>query len=224
MESVPYIIDGIIILIPLVSMIVGFKKGFASIVLPLATTIGCLVLCKMYAGTIANEISTMFIHGQLTKFVSTEITNGIESGATTLSDSLPEWLLAMAQAAGFSANKATSSLPIDEISEKTATNAESIIIIPVIICLIYVIAYIVSRLIGRILVKPTNLIAKLPLIKQSNKFLGGVLGLVSGAVRLGIILLIAVTVISLADNKEINALISQTHILQLAADKIQNIF
>lgn len=224
MESVPYIIDGIIILIPLVSMIAGFKKGFASIVLPLAATIGCLVLCKMYAGTIANEISTMFIHGQLTKFVSTEITNGIESGATTLSDSLPEWLLAMAQAAGFSANKATSSLPIDEISEKTATSAESIIIIPVIICLIYVIAYIVSRLIGRILVKPANLIAKLPLIKQSNKFLGGVLGLVSGAVRLGIILLIAVTVISLADNKEINALISQTHILQLAADKIQNIF
>ncbi len=224
MESVPYIIDGVIILIPLVSMIMGFKKGFASIVLPLAATIGCLVLCKMYAGTIANEINTMFIHGQLTKFVSAEITNGIESEAATLSDSLPEWLLKMAQAAGFSANKAANTLPINEISEKTATTAESIIIIPVLICFIYVIAYIVSKLIGKILVKPANLIARLPLIKQSNKFFGGVLGLISGVIRLGIILLIAVTIVSLADNKEINALISQTHILQLAADKIQNIF
>lgn len=224
MEYIPYIIDGLIIAIPVISLIIGHKRGFAAIVLPLAVTIGAMVLCRLYAQDIADKLTELYIHGSLTKSIATEISSGIVSGEATLSEALPQWLMAMAEKAGYSPAAASASIPVAEISESTAKYAENLIFTPLLICIIYITMYAGAKFAGRLLVKPADLIAKLPILRQSNNLLGAIFGFLSGLIRVAIVLIIVITVIMLADNKDINAVVDQTYILHFLTDKAELIF
>lgn len=223
-EYLPIILDVIIVAIPLVYILVGKKKGFARIIIPLAVTIVFMAVGSAYAPVIAENTNDAVIHKQLTESIENKINSSIDNGLETIEDSLPAYMVDGAQSLGYERNALISQLKTDEASESIALYAERILIIPLLTAIVYFAMYAISKIIGRLLVKPADLIARLPGIRACNNILGAVAGAIQG-VLLTLILLIIITVISaFAENTSLAKAISETHVLNYLLDKVQMLF
>lgn len=213
---IPYIIDGVIIAIPVISIIIGRFRGFAATILPIVLTIACMIFCRIYAGPAANRASELFIHENLTKYTESQIEKKLIDNESE--SNLPSLVSESLIKAGINTDEIVAD-SLHSVSEKAASAAEKVFIIPALTCLIWFAVYILSRFAGRLLAGTAGIFLKLPVIKQANNLLGALLGALLGIIRVAVLLIIAFTVIKIADNESINLAVSHSHIIPLIADK-----
>ncbi len=194
MEYMPLIIDAAIILIIVACVFIGRFRGFAASVLSFAATIACMIVAKIYASPVAVKITELFIHDRLHEKISTRLSGAVDGGTNLVFDALPSYLIQGAENAGFNSQSALASSALGQISEKLTDGTEKAIVIPLVTCVIFVLLYIISKFISRLCIGLANAVTKLPLIKQINRSMGGVMGALKGIVFVFLAVLISMTV------------------------------
>ncbi len=223
-QILPYALDALVIILPLISIIIGYTKGFTHIMLPFALTVLMLLVARFYASPIAHYLVDNYFHKSATEALTGFINEKAAQGAQSISQSLPQYFTSLAESSGYTPDTLISAVSIPDISEKIVTAAEPVFLIPVITACIYMIFYAVSKILGAILLKPADFLTKLPLVKQVNKALGFFAGVILGALRLGFFAAAAAVIISFLPDSAFSSAVAETKLLSAVTDAIINFF
>lgn len=191
-----YIID--IVLIAIFSFIVVFavKKGFAKIALNLVATvlsyIAAYVLGRPTAEFLYDKVIRTMIENSLERKIEKSPAGDVITQAKGLIESLPQGLMKLADKIGFNTSAALESVDSANISAKGISAAITdsvlkpmVIVLLTVICSIVI--FIVASIIFGIIARLINKVFKMPVVKNVNRFLGGVVGIVQGIILLFVV-------------------------------------
>ena len=200
-----YILDGAVILIFILAIFIGYKRGFVKAAIRL---VGCIL-----AAIIAGVLSPVIAGGIFDTFASDKLQQTISSGMTTTDassaaegigkalESLPAPVLNALEACGLSSPaqivenvKDSLNGTVDALSETVVTKVLRPVAVALPQTLCFFILFILLMIVVGILAGLINKVFKLPLLKQMNGGLGAVVGAAEGLV----LLFVAVTVVQLA--------------------------
>lgn len=161
--------------------IIGRIRGFAGMIIQFAFTVVGLVFAREYASVFAEKVTEVIVHERLCDSISEKIISGLANGSSALGEiGLPKMIVESARISGLSVQDAITVENVNPISTMLAGAAESVFIIPAITCIAYMLIFIIARVIGRIFIRVSDLILKLPVIKQANEGLGAAVGTILG--------------------------------------------
>ena len=194
-----YLLDIVVILIFLLCVAIGRKRGFIKTVAGVVALVVALAVSAMFNAPVAEYIYNKTIEPAILSTVSEKVEQ-IEGSAKEQVENVYEGLSPLvknmlAQTGIESADDLALSLPLETDAPIPETVAALIypVLLPLVkaICslLLFLVAYIVASIVLRVL----NVVAKLPILKQVNKTLGLIGGIVSGVLWV----LVAVTVIQI---------------------------
>ncbi len=191
-----YLLDAVVILIFLLSILIGHKRGFIKTVAGIVALVAALAVSALLCGPVSEFVYGGTIEPAIAAAVDEQVEqaqgNAIEQ-LDNVYQSLPPVVHNLLAQAGIEG--------VDDLAQNmpSGTNTpifESVnavirpVLLPLLraICslLLFLIVYIVASILLRVL----NLVAKLPILKQLNKSLGLIGGAVSGVLWV----LVAVTV------------------------------
>ncbi len=215
-----YILDGAVILIFILAIFIGYKRGFVKAAIRL---VGCIL-----AAVIAGVLSPVIAGGIFDTFASDKLQQTISSGMTTTDassaaegiekalESLPAPVLNALEACGLSSPtqivenvKDSLNGTADALAETVVTKVLRPVAVALLQALCFFILFILLMIVVGILAGLVNKVFKLPLLKQMNGGLGAVVGAAEGLV----LLFVAVTVVQLAAaSSGTDALITQKDI------------
>lgn len=197
------IVDIIIIAIIVLFVIIGVKRGLAKTILNLAG----LVLTAVSAYYISSFLSQLFYDMFIKQTVITNTQqiieqNGIDYAVSNCLEAVPQWVNGIISfivgAFGISLNEFQNQITVPaNISSSASQVIESVlapVVTSVLSIILVIILFIIILIIVKKLVKLVLRIFNIPVIKQINQFLGGIVGLAEGL----LIVFIAVNVISMA--------------------------
>lgn len=191
-----YIID--IILIAVFAFIVAFavKKGFAKIALNLAATVLSYITAYIFGKPAAELLYDKAVRAIIEKALAERIEKSSAGDILTqtkgIIEALPEGLMKLAEKIGFNATAAVESISNTDVSAKgiSAAVTESVLkpmIVVLLTVLCSIIIFILASIIFGFLAKLINKVFKMPLVKNVNRFLGGVVGIIQGVIILFVI-------------------------------------
>ncbi len=196
------IVDIIIIAIVVLFVIIGVKRGLAKTILNLAG----LVLTAVSAYYISSFLSQLFYDMFIKQTVITNTQqiieqNGIDYAVSNCLEAVPQWINGIISfivgAFGISLNEFQNQITVPaNISSSASQVIESVlapVVTSVLSIILVIILFIIILIIVKKLVKLVLRIFNIPVIKQINQFLGGIVGLAEGL----LIVFIAVNVISM---------------------------
>ena len=215
------IITAIPFIVLAVAIIVGRVKGFAGIILSAVAVIVCMVLARSYAAPLAEAVTSKIIHPKLVESISKELIEGIANGKTTLAQILPGMFTAAAENSGISVDSVVNAEAVKTVSGSVASSAETLVIIPVLTAVFFVLVYIIAKLISRIFIKLSDLILKLPFIRQANNWLGAVFGGVTGLILAALSVLLIVSASRLFPDTAFSAAVGKANLIHLFYEKLQ---
>lgn len=197
------IVDIIIIAIIVLFVIIGVKRGLAKTILNLAG----LVLTAVSAYYISSFLSQLFYDMFIKQTVITNTQqiieqNGIDYAVSNCLEAVPQWVNGIISfivgAFGISLNEFQNQITVPaNISFSASQVIESVlapVVTSVLSIILVIILFIIILIIVKKLVKLVLRIFNIPVIKQINQFLGGIVGLAEGL----LIVFIAVNIISMA--------------------------
>ncbi|MBO5928520.1 MAG: CvpA family protein [Clostridia bacterium] len=197
-----WILDGIVILLLVISLILGYRRGFIRTAIQLAGYVFAFLVALSLSQTVAKFVYDGFIDEGIRQSIGTAFTenagNTVTEKVEGVLDTLPDFLKT---ALSKNENVQNTLATITEKTENTVTAVTetiiSQIIRPIVVTLLrfvaFLILFLLLLLIVALLGKLVKPVSKLPLIRQVDGTLGLLLGLVKGCV----LSLVAVTVIQL---------------------------
>lgn len=221
MNYLPYIITAIPFVIFAAAIIVGRVKGFAGIVLSAIAVVVCMILARTYAAPLAEAVTSKIIHTKLIESISKQLIEGIANGKTTLSQILPGMLTSAAESTGMAGDLTVSADAVKSISAKIALSAEKVAIIPLLTAVFFVLVYIAAKLISRLFIRLSDLILKLPFIRQANNWLGAVFGGVVGLILASLSVLLIVSVSRMIPDTAFSVAAGKANLINLFYEKLQ---
>lgn len=196
-ETLPLIIDGIILLIFILSVVGGYKKGFVRIVLSVVALIVCVAAANEFSLPAAQAVNKAFVHDAVVNYITETVSQKAEESAEGIIAQIPEGIREAAEENGVSLNaiaeKAGDKEALMPECEKLVTKAEGVVIIPVLKLLCFAALYFVFQAICSVLIRFINKVFKLPVVNGLNKILGAICGGAKGAVMIAVICLIIVS-------------------------------
>lgn len=228
MNYLPLIFDGIIILIFVTCILDGRKKGFVRTVLSLLSVIISFIIAQSFSGPVAVWAKDNFAEQAVTAYVETYIedsfqNNGIEPDTETLfSENIPEEVTALLEKYDVSLSsvddEATNA--IERLSKKVAQKVLDAVLLPILEALMFLIIYIVCASVLKLLTAIVCKAFRLPVIKQLNEMLGGILGAVKGIAVVSVLSIFCVIVSRLAAGNEVADALSQTNLINIIGETV----
>lgn len=197
-----WILDGIIVLLLVIAVILGYKRGFISTAVQLAGYIFAFLIALSLSTTVAEFTYDRFIGEKITETVSAAFSENAGSTVSEKVDGMLETLPAFLQTALSENQEVQDALAnIENKTENTITAVTETIVEqilrPVVVALlrfvIFLILFLLLLLVVKLLSKLVKPLTKLPLIRQVD----GTLGIVLGAVNGCILSIVAVTIMQL---------------------------
>ncbi len=185
------IADIIIIAIIALFVIIGIVRGAAKSLLNLAGFVLAAISAYYLSGYLSELIYNTFIKNMVTENLEQIIHQyGVEYAAQNAFEAFPSWISGIFTAIlalfGTNVNDFSSNINIGAtISESAAQAIEKAIapsVVMILGLLLVVLLFIVIHIIVKVLIKLVLNVFEIPIIKQVNKLLGGVLGAVEGLV------------------------------------------
>ncbi len=187
MISTAMVLDLIAAALVVVAVIVGIKRGFIKSIIGLVGLIAAAVLAAMFASPLASTVYDSVIEKPLSAAVENAVETSAQSVASTVGEQienatagLPDILQAMLAADVSWEDNAAAAVDAAALSE-TLTGLLKPICISVVQVLMFLLLFIVIliaiKMLGGVIDK---LFSSLPVIKQANGALGGVIGAVQG--------------------------------------------
>ncbi len=194
-----YLLDAVVILIFLLSILIGHKRGFIKTVAGIVALVAALAVSSLLCGPVSEFVYDKTIEPALTEVVAEQVEqaqgNAIEQ-LDSAYQSLPTFVKnLLAQAGVEDVDDLAQTIPMGTnipISESVNAVIRPVLL-PLLRAICSLVLFFITYVIASILLRVLNLVAKLPLLKQLNKTLGSIGGVVSGMLWV----LIAVTVIQI---------------------------
>ena len=183
--------DIIIIAVFALLFIIDFKRGIAITILNIAGVALTGFLAYHISNFLASWVYTAFVQQTLTTNLQQMIdTQGINSAIANSFSALPNWVMGMLgfflSIFGLDSSVYTNDFQVPNSAAAAVSTSVENLIQPVITgmfrLVIGVVISIIIFIIIKILVKKLARVFKIPVVKQINKLLGGVLGLAEAAI------------------------------------------
>lgn len=183
--------DIIIIAVFALLFFIDFKRGIAITILNVAGLALTGFLAYHISNFLASWVYTAFVQQTLTTNLQQMIdTQGINSAIANSFSALPNWVMGMLgfflSIFGLDSSVYTNDFQVPNSAAAAVSTSVENLIQPVIIgmfrLVIGVIISIIIFIIIKIIVKKLAIVFKIPVVKQINKLLGGVLGLAEAAI------------------------------------------
>lgn len=197
-----WILDGIIVLLLVIAVVLGYKRGFITTAVQLAGYVFAFLIAMSLSTTVAEFTYDHFIGEKITESVSVAFSDNTGSTVSEKVEGMLETLPAFLQTALSENEEVQNALTnIENKTENTITAVTETVVEqilrPVVVALlrfvIFLILFLILLLVVKLLSKLVKPLAKLPLIRQIDGLLGIVLGAVNGCV----FSIVAVTVMQL---------------------------
>lgn len=183
--------DILIIALIVIFIFIGIKRGFAKCLLNLAGLIVNIMLTQWLSGFLSGWIYESFIRQSVIDNLQNQIMeNGYTHTVANAFDSVPEWIRTMVESvfsfSGISLQDLQSGVFVSNTQSQSL--AQSIerplgeIIITVISMLMSVLLFIVFMVLIKILIRFVLKFFNIPVIKQIDRTIGGILGFIEGII------------------------------------------
>lgn len=180
-----YILDGIAILILVITIIVGYRRGFLKSLVQFIGCVAAFILAFSLSAPAANFTFDTFLAEGLENTLTEALVTNADAAPTELLQSLPEPILAVLE------NSTQLQATLENLGDAAASTAETAVetlmtsvIRPVAVSLIqfvaFILLFVILMFVARLLAKVIKPITKLPLLRQVDGALGAVLGLIKG--------------------------------------------
>ena len=197
------ILDALLIAAIVFTVVICVKRGFTRIFVRTLLVIAMLAVAFFLAKPAATGIFNLFFRDSILGSVSDKVASagsGVAAGLENALDAVPGFIRTAFGALGMTieSSSADISAHIASTGSSLAVSITDTVIAPVAITVLTGLCFIPLAILGyivaRILSKSINAIAKLPLLRQINSFLGGVIGVIR-AVLLVFVIVFAVRLI-----------------------------
>lgn len=222
-----YVLDGVLVLILVVSIIWGYHRGFVK---SAAQTIGCLaaiVIAFFLSGVIAETVFDLVIDKPLKEYANEQIMDtaetAVEAQLDNILNDMPEWTQGVLARMGY----ATSEDIMEKLNPADDATVVEIIdslvrppIVGILRLIVFLILFVLLLIVVLFLSKVLRRIFRFPLLRQ----LDGMLGVVSGIVQGLLWILGLTTVLQLyvslnpTDGFVTNEMIRNTMLVRIAID------
>lgn len=190
------LVDIIIVAIPIVAIIWGYRRGFAKTAVHLIGMVLAVIVALAISPKAAEAVFDLGIAEGLKESIVSEVpeldTASVEEGVQAAVDGLPDFLSTFVQQQEWDPVKAvqhvTASLEAGEasvqerIAETIVTQIIRPLCLPLLSLICFLILWIVLTIVVRILAHVTNGIFKLPVLKTLNQTAGAIVGGVFGVI------------------------------------------
>lgn len=230
-----FILDIIFIALAVAMILLGAKKGLVKALLDGLSTIISGVIAYILSEPVAKFIYDAFVRG----VVKGELKKGLEESGTdfasvsesvnALVSELPEGALNLASKFGFNVNDAVSNIvnsapdSNETLVETLMTNIGDNIFITITEAVTMFALFIVVSIALTFVIRLLNgVVKKIPVVKQTNKLAGGILGLIKAVV----IIFVISTVLVFVQSEELAPIINSSKILEFVNNNnpLLNIF
>ncbi|MBO5411090.1 MAG: CvpA family protein [Clostridia bacterium] len=196
-ETLPLIIDGIILLIFILSVVGGYKKGFVRMVLSVVALIVSVAAANQFSMPVATAVNDAFVHEAVVESVTEYVSSAAEKGAEDILAQIPEGVKEVAQENGISldeiAANAADKEALEPKCEELVTKAEGVVILPALKLICFAALYFIFQAICSVIISFVNKVFRIPIVNGLNKTLGAICGGAKGAVAIALICLIIVS-------------------------------
>lgn len=183
-----YIIDGLLVLLFVLLIWVGHRRGFIKTVAGVVTFVAALVLASMLSGPVSGFVYDTFVE----KSVVTTLTEHVgesSPAADTLDSalaSLPAFVTNRLAVNGLDSGAAilghiSGTAEGETVAQSIAGQVIEPVVLPLLKALSMMLLFLILLIALTLVFKMFDLVAKLPLLKQLNKGLGFVAGVAQGA-------------------------------------------
>ncbi len=182
-----YLLDAVVILIFLLCVFIGHKRGFIKTVTGIVAFLAALAVSALLSGPVAGLVYDKAVEPSIVETVNTQIE---QPGGTVIENldsayqSLPDVVKNLLAQVGIEdVDDLAQTMPMGTntpISESVNAVIEPLLL-PLIKALCSLLLFFIVYIAAGIALRVLNVVAKLPLLKQVNKTLGLVGGIVSGA-------------------------------------------
>ncbi len=199
MGALSIIIDVVIVLVFVVAVINGYRRGFVKMMLSIVAVLLSLFIAGTFAAPLAAWSNEKFVADKVSESVDSYIEELIEennassgvlsqekfdSAKERINGALPEKLNLLLKNYDISVDeifeKVSPTDNLKEIGEKIKLKIQESVILPVLKVISFIVLYIVSSFVLNMIVGFIGLVAKLRVLEKVNKALGAVLGAVRG--------------------------------------------
>ncbi len=226
-ETLPLIIDGIILLIFIMSAVGGYKKGFVQMALSVVALIVCIVAANRFAMPAAQTVNEAFVHEAVVDSVTDYLSENAEKETSGIIEQLPDVIKEIAAEAGVSLEALAENVSDKETlrpeCDKFITNIEDVAILPVLKLICFAALYLILRFICSFVIGFVNKAFRLPMINGLNRMLGAVCGGAKGAVAIAIMCLIIVSLQPLYASIPFGQAVADTTLMNAIYDFTSNI-
>ena len=182
-----YLLDGAILVLFLVMVVIGSRRGFIKTIAGVAAFVVALVLASMLGGPVSDFVYEHSVEPAVIKAIDAQVGEG--SAAAEKLD------MALVDMPGFVTNilhnaqiesgadileKLTATEEGESVAQSVSRQVVTPIVMPLLKMLCSLLLFLVASVLVSILFKALNVVAKLPLLKQLNKSLGVVAGIAQG--------------------------------------------
>ena len=179
--------DIIIIAVFALLFFIDFKRGIAITILNVAGVALTGFLAYHISNFLASWVYTAFVQQTLTTNLQQMIdTQGINSAIANSFSALPNWVMGMLgfflSIFGLDSSVYTNDFQVPNSAAAAVSTSVENLIQPVITGMFRLVIGVIIFIIIKILVKKLARVFKIPVVKQINKLLGGVLGLAEAAI------------------------------------------
>ncbi len=216
--SLPIIADLFVIVVLVVSMLIGRKRGFVKTISGLLTIVIAISLASLVAKETTPVISEKYVFPYLTTAINDEITNTNHENTNTinidaLSDifakiGIPESVIESAFSDISKTLSQSFSAPLTAMTNNISFKMTYGIL--------FIIYFLLALLLISLLFKILNLISKLPVLNFTNRLLGLIIGLISGYLIIVAITFIANKVGFILTDAVISETIILKHVINLS--------
>lgn len=227
MEILPFVVDGILILIFAACIIEGRRRGFIKMVLSVIAVIISIGIAHTLAAPVAawanesfaKEGVSQYIEEQLGGMLETDETQNVEVEAL-----LPEELKSLIEKYDVSLDGIVDETSIKENVEQTSMEiAERIldaVLLPILETICFILIYIICSSLLSVLVSVIGSLFKLPVINGINKALGGVLGAAKGLAVISVLSVLAVFAAGILPENELTLAVSQASLTNAISETV----
>lgn len=227
MDTLALILDAILVLIFVVTVISGRRKGLTATILSIAVSLIGFIAAKEYAQPLAQWLNESFVHDGLVKELTELITDNLGNGTQAVVEALPNFIVNAVQEAGLSVTELVSGNVTAEYAASAAANivsaAEGVVILPLLSVISFLVIFALGKALLGFAAKIAGLAAKLPVIRSIDKTLGAFAGAIKGVIVVSVVSLVLGLVAGFSPDSELGKAVANTVLLENTAQILREI-
>ena len=183
-----YVLDALVILVPVLCVWQGWRRGFVRTVSGLVALIAAVLVAAIFSGPMSDVLYAGAVEPKVTAALEAHVEGELLPTAEQLDSALdrfPAFVTALLEAEGMDSGAAilkkvnaapTEAVAVDTIVERAVTP----VVLPLVRLVCSVALFLLAYVIAMVLLRALNVMTNLPVIKQLNNVLGLLAGVVTG--------------------------------------------